>query len=62
MSVKRIDIVKHFEDNGYYFQREGGNHTIFSNGTKKIPIKRHRVIDRTSANNLCKQAGIPPKF
>ncbi len=32
------------------------------NGEKKIPIKRHRSIDRITANELCKQAGVTPKF
>jgi predicted RNA binding protein YcfA (HicA-like mRNA interferase family) len=32
MSVKRQDIIKHFENNGFYLLREGGNHSIYSNG------------------------------
>jgi len=37
--------------------REGGNHTIFTNGVKTIPIKRNKNFDRITANELCKQAG-----
>ena len=62
MSVKRQDIIKHFESNGFYLLREGGNHSIYSNDLKTIPIKRHRTIDRITVNALCKQAGIEPKF
>jgi len=62
MSVKRQDLVKHFEKNGYSFLREGGNHSIYTNGNKTIPIKRHRTLDRITANQLCKQAGIEPKY
>ncbi|MFM8296424.1 MAG: type II toxin-antitoxin system HicA family toxin [Microcystaceae cyanobacterium] len=62
MSVKRQDIIKHFENNGFYLLREGGNHSIYSNGIKTIPIKRHRTIDKITANALCKQAGIEQKF
>jgi predicted RNA binding protein YcfA (HicA-like mRNA interferase family) len=29
MSVKRQDIIKHFENNGFYLLREGGNHSIY---------------------------------
>jgi len=25
-------------------------------------VKRHAVLDRITANSLCKQAGLPPKF
>ncbi|NCQ85408.1 MAG: type II toxin-antitoxin system HicA family toxin [Microcystis aeruginosa W13-18] len=44
MSVKRRDLIKYFEENGFYLLREGGNHSIYTNGEKTIPIKRHRTI------------------
>jgi predicted RNA binding protein YcfA (HicA-like mRNA interferase family) len=62
MSVKRRDLVKYFEANGFYLLREGGKHSIYTNNDKTVPIKRHRVIDRITANELCKQAGLKPKF
>ncbi|MFN9886181.1 MAG: type II toxin-antitoxin system HicA family toxin [Pseudanabaena sp.] len=62
MSVKRSDLVKYFEENGFYLLREGGNHSIYTNNIKTIPIKRHRTIDRITANAICTQAGITPKF
>lgn len=62
MAVKRREIVKYFENNGFYLLREGKKHSIYTNATKTIPIKRHRTIDRITANELCKQAGLPPKF
>ena len=62
MTIKRRDLVKYFEDNGFYLYREGKKHSIYSNDAKIIPIKRHRTIDRISANELCKQAGLKQKF
>jgi len=62
MSVSRFDIIKYFEENGVFLLREGGNHTIYSNGIRPIPIKRHKTFDRITANKLCKQAGLKPKF
>ena len=62
MSVKRPDLVVYFEEHGFYFLREGKKHTIYTNGLKTIPIKRHRIFDRITANELCKQAGLIPKF
>ena len=62
MSVKRRDLVRYFEKNGFTMLREGGNHTIYTNGKKVIPVKRHRNFDRITANELCKQAGLEPKF
>ncbi|MBI4906664.1 MAG: type II toxin-antitoxin system HicA family toxin [Acidobacteria bacterium] len=62
MAVPRRDLIKHFEANGYYLLREGAKHSIYTNNTKTIPVKRHRTIDRITANQLCKQAGLLPKF
>lgn len=62
MSVKRRDLIKYFEDNGFFLLRQGKKHSIYSNREKAIPIKRHRILDRISANQLCIQAGLEPKF
>lgn len=63
MSVSRRDIVRHLEQNGYRFQREGGNHTIYTNDKgRSIPVKRHRTFSRVAANLLCREAGIPAVF
>jgi mRNA interferase HicA len=62
MSVKRNDLVRYLEKRGFYLLREGANHSIYTDGTKVVPIKRHRQFDRITANELCKQAGLAPKF
>jgi hypothetical protein len=41
---------------------KAGRHSIYSNQVKTIPVKRHRQFDRITANQLCKQAGLEPKF
>jgi len=62
MSVSRRDLVRYLEENGYRLLREGANHSIYTNDIKVIPVKRHRRLDRITANELCKQAGLPPRF
>ncbi|MBW1913005.1 MAG: type II toxin-antitoxin system HicA family toxin [Deltaproteobacteria bacterium] len=62
MSVKRRDLIRYFEKNGFYFLREGRKHSIYTNDKKVIPVKRHKQLDRITANELCKQAGLDPKF
>jgi len=62
MSVKRRDLVTYLEQNGFSLLREGGKHSIYSNGVKTVPVKRHRTLDRVTANELCKQAGLQPRF
>ncbi|MCG2773629.1 MAG: hypothetical protein L6277_16280 [Desulfobacterales bacterium] len=36
--------------------------TIYTNDLKTIPVKRHKALDRITANEICKQAGLIPKF
>lgn len=62
MSVKRRDLVRYLEENEFYLVREGPKHSIYTNGIKVVPVKRKRELDRITANELCKQAGLPPKF
>ena len=62
MSVKRRDLVRYLEQNKYLLLREGGNHSIYPDGFKAIPVKRHKQFDRITANEICKQAGLAPKF
>ena len=62
MSVKRRDLIRYLEQNRFFLLRQGANHAIYTNGLKIIPVKRHKQFDRITANELCKQAGIEPKF
>ncbi|MCL6448811.1 MAG: type II toxin-antitoxin system HicA family toxin [Armatimonadetes bacterium] len=62
MSIKRRDLIRYFEENGFYLLREGKKHSIYTNGTNTVPVKRHRFLDRITANELCKQAGLKPVF
>jgi predicted RNA binding protein YcfA (HicA-like mRNA interferase family) len=62
MSVKRRDLVRYLEENGFALLREGKNHSIYTDKKKTIPVKRHNTFDRITANELCKQAGLKPIF
>ena len=62
MSVKRRDLIRYLEKNGFYLLREGGKHSIYTDDKKVIPVKRHKELDRITANELCKQAGLDPIF
>jgi len=61
MSVKRRDLIKYFEEHGFYLLREGKKHSIYTNDEKTIPVKRHRTIDRIRPMT-CANAGLKPKF
>jgi len=62
VSINRRELIKYLEESGFYLLREGGKHSIYTNGIKTIPVKRHRSFDRITANELCKQAGLKPKY
>jgi predicted RNA binding protein YcfA (HicA-like mRNA interferase family) len=62
MSVKRRDLIHYLEENGFFLLREGKSHSIYTNNRKTIPVKRHKSIDRITANELCKQAGLKPRY
>ena len=62
MSVKRGDLIRYFLDNHFHLLREGKKHSIYTNDIKIIPVKRHPTLDRITANEICKQAGLKPKF
>ncbi|MGH7964044.1 MAG: type II toxin-antitoxin system HicA family toxin [Candidatus Binatia bacterium] len=61
-SVKRKDLIRHFEKHGFRLLREGAKHSVYTNEDKVIPVKRHSTLNRITANELCKQAGIPRIF
>jgi len=62
MSVKRRDLIAYLRENGFHLLREGKKHSIYTNRVKTIPVKRSREVDRITANEICKQAGLEPKF
>ncbi|MBQ7220083.1 MAG: type II toxin-antitoxin system HicA family toxin [Synergistaceae bacterium] len=63
MSFKRRDIIRYLQVNGFFFQREGGNHTIYTNSQGvSVPVVRHNTFSRTEANRICREAGIPQIF
>ena len=38
--MKRKDLIKLLEKNGWWFKRDGRNHDIYTNGKDNEPISR----------------------
>jgi hypothetical protein len=59
--MKRIELIKHLQENNCVLEREGTNHTLYRNLlTDKISsIPRHTEIGNILANEICKQLAIP---
>ena len=60
--MKRRELIKHLENFGCEFRREGGDHTRYVNWKlkKSTSIPRHNEIKEMLAKKICKDLGIPP--
>lgn len=56
--MKRVDLIKLLEENGWYFKRNGGNHDLYTNGEKTVPIPRHSEINERLAKSIIKKLGL----
>jgi len=56
--MKRRDLIKLLEDNGWWFKRDGGNHDIYTNGKDSEPISRQTEINEVLAKKIIKRRGL----
>lgn len=56
--MKRRDLIKKLEENGWYYLRDGSNHDIYTDGKRIEPIGRHAEIDEKLAKKILKRNGI----
>jgi mRNA interferase HicA len=56
--MKRKDLIKRLENNGWWFHKEGGNHTKFTDGTHIEEIPRHKEIKETLAKTIIKRCNL----
>ena len=59
--MKRRELIRHLEQHGCEFLREGGNHTIYINrrARKVSSVPRHREVFEFLARKICKDLEIP---
>jgi predicted RNA binding protein YcfA (HicA-like mRNA interferase family) len=53
--TKRTDLIRILEKNGWYKVREGGNHTVYTNGEKIEAVPRHKEIAEILAKAIIKR-------
>ena len=56
--MKRKDLIRKLENNGWWKVREGDHHTIYTNGKRSEPIPRHNEINEITATAILKRAGL----
>ena len=57
--MKRRDLIRHIEEHGCEFLREGANHTVYANRKERkvTTIPRHREIDEKLSKKICRGFG-----
>lgn len=58
--MKLKDLIKHLEQHGCLFTREGGSHTVYKNVAtgKMTTVPRHREIKANLAKKICDDLGV----
>ena len=56
--MKRRDLIKKLEANGFKFDRHGGDHDIYKRGSDEEQIPRHKEINERLARHLIKKWGL----
>ena len=59
--MKRRDLLRHLEQHGCEFLREGGSHTLYVNRSAKkaSTIPRHNEINQDLARKICRDLQVP---
>ena len=59
--MKRTDLLRHLQEAGCEWLREGGSHSIYVNriARKVSAIPRHREIHEYLARKICRDLDIP---
>lgn len=56
--MKRRDLIRLLEQNGWWLFRNGGSHDIYTNGKDVEPIERHREIPEPLARSIIRRRGL----
>lgn len=56
--MKQRDLVKKLESIGFRFERHGSRHDIYSRGSNKEEIPRHKEIDERLAKAILRKWGL----
>ncbi|MBO4446082.1 MAG: type II toxin-antitoxin system HicA family toxin [Clostridia bacterium] len=56
--MKRRDLIKLLERNGWYFLRRGGNHDVYTDGKAIEPVSRQREIPEKVARTIIRRRNL----
>lgn len=58
MEMKRRDLIKLLEQNGWRLLRSGANHDIYTDGTRSEPVPRHTEMKEQLAKSIIRRDGL----
>lgn len=56
--MKRRDLIKLLEKNGWVYKRSGGNHDVYAKGKEREAVERHREIPEGLAQAIIRRRGL----
>lgn len=56
--MKRRDLIKLLEKNGWWLDRNGGGHDIYTDGKTKESIPRHTEVKENLAKSIIRRNGL----
>ena len=56
--MKRTDLIRLMEKNGWIFLRSGGNHDIYQKNGEIEAIPRHKEINELTAKSIIRRRGL----
>ncbi len=56
--MKRRDLIKLLERNGWYLKRNGAGHDVYAKGNQRESVERHREIPEPLAQAIIKRRGL----
>ena len=56
--MKRRDLIKLLEKNGWWLRREGSDHSIYTDGKCNEPLSRQTEIDERLAKKIIRRRGL----
>lgn len=60
-TVKRKDLIRLLEQNGFSLAREGGNHSVYVKEKTFIPIPRHAEVNEQLAKAIIRKNNLEAK-
>ena len=56
--MKRRDLITLLEKNGWKLKRSGGGHDIYTKGTERESVPRHREVAESLAQAIIRRRGL----